>query len=116
MCERPARTVEAQDAGQALRPRRRLELDDLAKLCNYFECSLRDLFETVPSPSTLIFAPLLWMGQGIGIRYLGGRTIDVGDHCPQRIGVKRPQRLGRDVAQVRGEGDVIHGAEGMIGR
>ena len=26
---------------------RRLELDDIAKLCDYFQCSLGDLFETV---------------------------------------------------------------------
>ena len=27
---------------------RRVDLEDMAKLCEYFECSLGDLLETVP--------------------------------------------------------------------
>ena len=63
---------------------------------------------------SLSFA-LLGVGQGLEIRYPDRCTISESDYCLQRIGIKSPQRFVSDIAKVRGDGDVIHGAEGMIG-
>ena len=62
---------------------------------------------------SLSFA-LLGVGQGLEIRYPDSCTISESDYCLQRIGIEGPQRFVSDIAKVRGDGDVIHGAEGMI--
>ena len=56
------------------------------------------------------------MSQRVGVRdpdrFAGGE----GDNCFQRIAVEGPQRIARNIAEVRRDRDVLHRTKRMVGR
>ena len=55
------------------------------------------------------------MGQGVGVRDPDRRAVRKRDHRLQRIDIKSRQGLTRHITQMRGNSDVVHGSERMVG-
>src|ERR1700722_13365061 len=70
------------------------------------------------SPSLFFsWSPALFcVSQCFGVRDTNRCAVRISDQCFQRIGVEGRQRLARYIAQMRTDGNVIHGTEWMVGR